>query len=237
MFFVFDIETIPDIEFVRLALDQPHMPEPELLELAGEELAKNKSGFLPPMFHRMVAWVGLWIDNDGNPRNKQEWHGTDEKEGIQQLINALRVYKDFGLIHHNGRGFDIPLLTYRSLKHGLQLPPRLNTHDIKYRYSQQNIDLVDQFSNFGASSWPKLKHLGLLLGIPFKKTGEGNAVYEMFQQGQLSAIEHYCYEDVIATYLIWLFMKFNNGEFRPDHFEGLRDRALSKLKEIQDTEP
>ncbi len=234
MFFVFDVESVPDFDFVRTVLDQPaDMEEEALLELAAEELARNKSGFLPPMFHRMVSWVGLWIDNSGEPKNKVAWSGEDEKQGLTELIQALSVYKDFGLIHHNGRGFDLPLITYRSLKHGLQLPRRLSHHDIRYRFSRQNIDLVDEFSNYGASSWPKLNHLGQLIGIPFKQTGHGEDVLEMFRAGELSKIEHYCYEDVIATYLIWLYMKYNNGDFTLQHFSQLRDRALQKIKEIQ----
>lgn len=237
MFFVFDIESVPDFEFIRTVLNKPELDEDALLELAAEELAKNKSGFLPPMFHRMVSWVGLWVDNMGEPKNKVSWSGKDEKEGLEKLIQTLGLFKDFGLIHHNGRGFDLPLITYRSLKHGLQLPRRMSHHDIRYRFSQQNIDLVDEFSNYGASSWPKLKHLGMLIGIPFKQTGEGNIVLEMFREERLEAIEHYCYEDVIATYLIWLFMKFNNGELNELTFSQLRDRAIQKLNEIQASVP
>ncbi len=237
MFFVFDIETIPDFEFLRIVLAQPDMPEDELLELASEELAKNKSGFLPPMYHKMISWVGLWIENTGDPRNKAAWYGENEKEGLQALLHTLGTFKDYGLIHHNGRGFDLPLVTYRCLKHGLQMPRRLNHYDIKYRYSQHNVDLVDEFSNYGASSWPKLKHLGQLLNIPFKQTGEGNIVLEMFREGRLKAIEHYCYEDVMATYLVWLYLKFTVGDLEKAKFEQLKERATNKLIEIQQADP
>jgi 3'-5' exonuclease len=233
MFFVFDLETVPDFEFVRRVINEPSDDDALLLEQAGEELARNKSGFLPPMYHRIVSWVGLWIDNLGEPRQKLSWNGTDEKEGLLKLIDALNTYKDFGLIHHNGRGFDLPVITYRAMKHGLQLPARLNRHEIRYRFSRENIDLVDEFSNYGASSWPKLKHIGLLIGIPFKQIGEGNVVLEMFNQNELAKIEHYCYEDVMATYLVWLYLKYTVGELDAQRFENLRDRALQKLREIQ----
>ena len=49
------------------------------------------------------------------------------------------------------KGFDIPVLAYRAMKHGLQMPIRMSNYDIKYRYSRHNIDLVDEFSNYGAS--------------------------------------------------------------------------------------
>jgi predicted PolB exonuclease-like 3'-5' exonuclease len=233
MYFVFDLESVPDFELIRRVVEDASDEDDILLGQAEEQIARNKSGFLPPMFHRLVSWVGLWIDNNGEPRQKLSWSGEDEVEGLKEIINALQTFKDFGLIHHNGRGFDIPLLTYRAMKNNLQLPLRMANYEIRYRYSKSNIDLVDEFSNYGASSWPKLKHLGLLIGVPFKQTGEGNEVLSMFRKGELKKIEHYCYEDVMATYLIWLHLKFTVGDIQPEPFENLRSRALEKLKEIQ----
>lgn len=233
MFFVFDVETIPDFSFLRRVLDAPDLSEDDLLVEASEQLTRNNSGFLPPMYHRMVSWVGLWVENTGKSVQKVSWNGSDEKEGLLQLFDSLRTYKDFGLIHHNGRGFDLPLITYRSMSHNLQMPVRLSHYDIRYRFSNANIDLMDEFSNYGASSYPKLKHLGHLIGIPFKQTGEGNDVLRMYREGQLDDIEHYCYEDVMATYVVWLRMKYTNGDIAADMFENLNERAVSKLKEIQ----
>lgn len=233
MFFIFDVETIPDFELIRTVLNDFDSDEDALLEIASEELAKNKSGFLPPMYHKVLSWVGLWIENNGNPRQKVAWTGEDEKEGLRQIFDAISTYKDFGLIHHNGKGFDIPLITYRAMKHGLQMPIRMNDYEIRYRYSKHNVDLVDEFSNYGASSWPKLKHLGQLIGIPFKQTGEGNEVLAMYRRNELSLIEHYCYEDVMATYIIWLFHQYTVSNITEEQFENLKERALSKLAEIQ----
>ena len=185
------------------------------------------------MYHKMISWVGLWIENNVMPKQKVGWNGTDEKEGLEKLFDALSTYKDFGLVHHNGRGFDLPLLTYRALKHGLQMPKRLNHYDIKYRYSNDNVDLLDEFSNYGASSWPKLKHLGYLIDIPFKQTGEGNEVLKMFREDKLAEIEHYCYEDVMATYVVWLHLKYTVGDIDKELFDNLNDRAMNKLNEIQ----
>lgn len=233
MFFVFDIETIPDFDFIRDVLAMPDASDDDVLEIASEELARNKSGFLPPMYHRMISWVGLWIENNGMPRQKSSWNGTDEKKGLKTLFKTLSTYKDFGLIHHNGRGFDLPVITYRALKHGLQMPRRLSHYDIQYRYSSHNIDLVDEFSNYGASSWPKLDHLGQLIGIPVKQTGGGSQVLAMYERGELEEIEHYCYEDVMGTYVIWLHLKYTAGDITHEVFSNLKDRALNKLKEIQ----
>lgn len=233
MLFVFDVETIPDFEFIRTVLSDTESSDDDLLEIASEELARNQSGFLPPMYHKMISWVGLWVENSGKPVQKVAWSGDDEKQGLTKLFDALHTYKDFGLIHHNGRGFDLPLLTYRAMKNNLQMPLRLNHYDIRYRFSKVNIDLMDEFSNYGASSYPKLKHLGMLIDVPFKQTAEGNAVLEMYRDGKLKEIEHYCYEDVMATYIVWLKMKYTVGDITDDIYKNLNERAVNKLKEIQ----
>ena len=233
MIFIFDVETIPDFEFLRRVLNQPEIDEEELLLQASEQLTRNNSGFLPPMYHRMVSWAGLWVENNGKPVQKDAWNGENEKEGLKSIFDTLLTYKDFGLVHHNGRGFDLPLLTYRSMKHNMQMPMRLNHYDIRYRFSKENVDLMDEFSNYGASSYPKLKHLGYLIDVPFKQTAEGNEVLAMYREGNLAEIEHYCYEDVMATYIVWLRMKYTVGDIPEDIFSNLNERALSKLKEIQ----
>ena len=233
MYFVFDIETIPDFDLIQKSLKTEIDDEDTLLEMASEKLAQNKSGFLPPMYHQILSWVGFWIEHDGTPKSEHKWTGTNEQEGINELIDTLSRYKDFRFIHHNGRGFDLPLILYRAMKFELQLPVRFYHYDIRYRYSKDNVDLVDEFSNYGASSWPKLKQLGLLVDIPFKQTGEGNLVLEMFRNNQLDEIERYCLEDVIATYLIWLQLRYTIGELQKTHFQSLKKRALTKLQELQ----
>ena len=58
MFFVFDVETIPDFEFVRQVIKNPEDNEDDLLIQASEELARNSSGFLPPCITRWSPGLG-----------------------------------------------------------------------------------------------------------------------------------------------------------------------------------
>lgn len=237
MYFVFDIETIPDFTLIRNCIDSgDDLTEDQLLEEAREMLPVNAEGFLPPMYHQIICWVGLWIENTGNPRQQLSWSGDNEKKGLAALFDALHTYKDFGLVHHNGRTFDLPLITYRAMKHQLQMPLRLNKHEIQYRYSNHNMDLMDVISNYGASSWPRLNHLGELIDIPIKQTGNGAEVLAMYRNDGLQDIERYCHEDVMATYLIWLHYKYTIGDMNEQVFTNLCDRAKSKLQTIQDPE-
>ena len=60
MYFIFDLETIPDIDFIRTVLDNRESDEENLLEKASELLARNKSGFLPPC--TMSSFLGWALD-------------------------------------------------------------------------------------------------------------------------------------------------------------------------------
>lgn len=233
MYFVFDIESIPDIPLLRSVMEDPPEEEEALLEKASETFGRGASLFLPPIFHQIVSWVGLWITSRMEPKEMASWTGNEEAEGVKKLADTLSQFKDFKVVHHNGKGFDLPLITYRAVKHGIVLPGRLFHHDIRYRFSRDNVDLMDEFSNYGASNYPGLKHLGALIGIPVKQTGMGSDVLEMYRKKEFSKIENYCHEDVMGTYLVWLHLKFTSGELKKDIFESLRTRALEKLHKIQ----
>lgn len=58
-------------------------------------------------------------------------------------------------------------------------------------------------------------------------------MWSLYQEGKLEEIEHYCYEDVMATYIVWLQMVFTVGDIPAETFDNLQERALGKLHEIQ----
>jgi hypothetical protein len=39
----------------------------------------------------------------------------------------------------------------------------------------------------------------------------------------------------MATYIVWLYMQFTTGHIAEDQFNNLKDRALGKLDEIQNS--
>jgi predicted PolB exonuclease-like 3'-5' exonuclease len=229
---VFDTETIPDVDLLKTVVTGTYDSEDALLAAASEQIAQNKAGFLPPMFHRMVSWAALITDQQGKPMGKASWVGENEKEGLKQLFEIFDQYPTFTAVHHNGRGFDLPMLTYRAMRHAIPLPVYMTKYEFKNRYSRINIDIQEELSQYGASSWPKLKHLGALVGIPVKTVAEGNQVLEMWRAGELKRIELYCYEDVLGTYLIWLTLRLINSEITAEQFSDLRARARRKLEEV-----
>lgn len=228
MLFVFNITTIPNKDFLKITIRDQN-------ELSGDPLTSQNPDILdqqplPPMYHKMISWVGLWIDNMGEPRQKLSWSGANELEGLEELRNGLNIYKDFGLIHHKGRSHSLPLIHYLALKYGLQMPARLSHHDIRYRYSKDNLDISEELNNYGASKAPDLLHLAQLIGLPILPKPDVLSLYEL---DRFQDIEDHNLNSVMTIYLIWLQLGYVKDDLSADQFVNLKKRALQKLEEIQ----
>ena len=110
------------------------------------------------------------------------------------------------LVSWNGSGFDLPVLNYRALRHGI------NAHhywevgesdrDFRYnnylsRYHWRHIDLMDVLSGYGASGRASLDLAAQLVGLPGKLGIGGAQVWPAYRRGELAAIREYCEADVL----------------------------------------
>jgi predicted PolB exonuclease-like 3'-5' exonuclease len=199
---VFDTETIPDATLHT-----------------GDDFPKT-------LFHQVVAISFLAAHLE--PAEGGPFYAVDElrtggdvtySEG--QLVKAFFGYiekKKPRLITFNGRGFDLPLLKYRGLKHDVSAPwfatgeGRFESY--LYRYSVDfHFDLMDALTDFGASRAAGLKDICALLAIPAKLGGtDGSQVKELIEAGHLSQVRDYCETDVLSTYLIFLRFALFRGE-------------------------
>jgi len=205
MYFVFDIETDPPKDYYN----------------AGE--AEQK-----PVFNlSLSAWAGLWIENNGTPRQQLTWSGRNEKEGLQALFKALNQFKDFGLIHMGGRQLHQPLIQYKAMQYQLVQPYRLSSHEILYRYSNQNLDLKDLLSNYGATPTSTLKELASFLKIPIPAIPAARKEQDKTEEHNI------CLSNVMAIYVIWLHLQFSRGNLNEHLFKNLKQRALAKIETLQ----
>jgi len=152
---------------------------------------------------------------------------STERELIEGFFSML-TQRAPQLVSFNGRGFDVPVLKYRAMVHGISCPrwfsegDRYNNYDA--RYSQRyHLDLLEAFSDFGASARCSLHEVASAFGIPGKLDTSGGDVLELFIAGEIDAIRNYCETDVCATTLLLI---------RQLHFQGaLSDGALARTQE------
>ena len=124
------------------------------------------------------------------------------------------------LVSWNGGGFDLPVLHYRALKHGIQAPRYWETgesdRDFKWnnylsRYHWRHIDLMDVLANFNPRATAKLDEIASMLGFPGKLGMDGSKVWGKFLEGGIREIREYCETDVLNTWLVYLRFEYMRG--------------------------
>ena len=163
---------------------------------------------------------------------------SSERELVQRFFDGLERYSPV-LVSWNGSGFDLPVLNYRALRHGV------NAHrywevgesdrDFRYnnylsRYHWRHIDLMDVLSGYGASGRASLELASQLIGLPGKLGIGGAQVWPAYRRGELAAIRDYCETDVLNTYLIYLRFRAHARRARR---RGVSERARRRRSEAR----
>jgi len=195
-------------------------------------LRRQGSGgdFLPLEQHRVVAISCVLRSRDGLTVWSLGEPGTPEAELVQRFYDGIEKYSP-DLVSWNGSGFDLPVLTYRALLHGVQAArfwetgeedPAFRYNNYLSRYHWRHTDLMDVLSSFQGRGRASLSNMATLLGLPGKLGFDGSQVWEAFQAGNLVGIRRYCETDVLNTWLIWLrFAQLRAALTREQHAEEL----------------
>jgi predicted PolB exonuclease-like 3'-5' exonuclease len=112
----------------------------------------------------------------------------------------------------NGRGFDMPVITSRALKHGVSMPWWFSDRHTRYRYSPEgHLDLMDFLSDFGAAKSGRLDVYAKLVGLPGKVGVDGSQVAPMVHAGRIDEVNAYCLCDVAQTAALFLRVQLLRG--------------------------
>lgn len=218
---VFDIETIPDVAGLRKLLDLPaETTDEDVARVAFHQRRQhNGSEFLPLHQHRVVA-ISCAL-REGDSFRVWTLGGADapEQEIIQRFYDGIEKYTP-NLVSWNGGGFDLPVLHYRALVHGLSAPRYWDMgdddRDFKWnnylsRYHTRHLDLMDLLALYNARANAPLDEIAQLCGFPGKLGMDGSKVWEAYVRGEINAIRDYCETDVANTYLVYLRFQLMRG--------------------------
>ncbi len=199
-YLVLDIETILD----------PGLPLAEPSENEG----------LPAPPHHQVVCIGvLWFGHDFAV--KRIGIIGDDKDEAGVLADFARFLDRHRptLITFNGRGFDLPVIAARSMKHGLPLNYYYRDRDVRYRFSTEgHLDLLDFLSDFGASKRSRLDVWAKLSGMPGKVGVDGKDVGPLVHAGRVQEVKDYCLCDVVQTAAVFLRTQLVRGELTQDQY-------------------
>ncbi|WP_419418518.1 3'-5' exonuclease [Legionella sp. D16C41] len=232
---VFDIETIPDIETGRRLYNLHDLSDQDTAA-AMIALRKNKTGndFLPHYLQKVVA-ISLVIHQG---QQFKVWslgsEQADEKELITRFFTGLDKFTPT-LITWNGSGFDLPVLHYRALLHGISAPTyweygenqqtfRFNNYLNRFHY--RHLDLMDVLAAYQNKAFAPLDEIAAMLGFPGKMGMSGAKVFDSYLAGDLSGIRNYCETDVLNTYCVYLRFELMRGVFNKETY----DTTINHLK-------
>jgi hypothetical protein len=237
---VFDIETVPDVAGYRLLLDlDPSLPDADVAEAAFQRRrAATGQDFVPLHLQRVVAIACVLREGDG----LRVWSlGTPEDgeaELIQRFYDGIEKYKP-QLVSWNGGGFDLPVLHYRGLRHGVAAArywdmgegDYADSRDFRYnnyinRYHTRHLDLMDLLAMYQPRASAPLDQIARLIGLPGKLGMDGSQVWDAYRTGQIAAVRAYCETDTLNTWLVFLRFQLMRGAL--DRAEYASELALAR---------
>lgn len=212
--FVFDIETIPDCAAGRKIhhLDDTLSDADVALFMQNKQKEKSSSDFLPHYLQKVMTISAVFRQKDTVKVWSLGDETADEKDILTRFFHGIEKYTPV-LVSWNGSGFDLPVLHYRALLHGIdakrywemgQSDPNFRWNNYLSRYHYRHLDLMDVLAGYSPRANAPLDDLSMMLGFPGKMGVSGSHVWEYYQENKIKMIRDYCETDVLNTYLVYL---------------------------------
>lgn len=227
---VFDIESIPDIDGLRLLRGEGSEVSDEAVyqHWREEREAKGQSDFAPLHLQRILVISCVFRNSEGvRVHSFVDRDGQSEGKVVQTFFNVIEKHQP-QLVSWNGGGFDLPVLHYRGLVHGVEANKYWDMgeddRDYKWnnyisRYHMRHLDLMDLLAMYSPKNNAPLDALAKLCGFPGKLGMDGSQVYAQYCNGALEDIRRYCETDVMNTYLVYCRYQKMRGGFTAAEYE------------------
>lgn len=236
---VFDIETIPDVDGGRKLHGLDGLNDNDVAQ-AMFKLRQQEAGneFLRHHLQRIVAISAVFRSRDQIAVWTLGEEEADEKTILEKFFHLIERYSPT-LVSWNGSGFDLPVLHYRALVHGVASPRYWDQgHDDKNfkwnnylsRYHDRHTDLMDLLALYNNRAFVPLDQMASLLGFPGKMGMSGAKVWDTFQQGDIKAIRDYCETDVLNTWLVYLRFQLIRGALMEEGYNAELDMVKTYLR-------
>ena len=235
---VFDIESIPDIAGLRLLRDDlADWSDAQIYEAwLAERKAKGQNDFAPLHLQRVLVISVVFRNAEGlRVHSFVDRDGQSEGRVVQTFFHSIEKHQP-QLVSWNGGGFDLPVLHYRGLRHGVEAGRYwdMGEDDREHkwnnyisRYHMRHLDLMDLLAMYTPKNNAPLDALAKLCGFPGKLGMDGSQVYAQYLEGRLEDIRRYCETDVMNTYLVYCrFQKMRGGLTEAEY-----DQEIAFVKE------
>ena len=238
---VFDIETVPDVESGKRLYNLNSLSDKEAGEVMFTRRRQETDGSSDFIRHHLQQVVAIsvvlatsnkfavWTLGDST---------SSEKEILQRFFEGIEKYTPT-LVSWNGSGFDLPVIHYRSLLHGVQAPrywesgkedQSFKWNNYLSRFHERHTDLMDVLAGYQYRSVAPLTEVASMLGFPGKLGMSGDKVWDAYIDGDIELIRNYCESDVLNTYLVYNRYQLIRGQLSPQAYEAECERVREALR-------
>lgn len=239
---VFDIETIADIDGARRIYPQlAKLNDADTLSaLTAIRTQEAGHDFMRLPLQRIVCISALYIKDGQFSLFSLTADKFSEKEILAKFFRAFSdVEKLPQLVSWNGSGFDIPVLIYRAMQYDLAAPwlfeegeriKNMRFNNYVNRFQTRHLDLMDRFSQYGASRREAMDIVASLYGLPGKTDVDGSMVGALVADDDWQTLSIYCESDVMNTWLIYLRWLRLTGKLSSPSFDHWQQQSIDYLK-------
>lgn len=225
----FDIETVPDVATGRRLYTLEGLNDADVARVMFEKRREEtgESEFLRHHLHRIITISAVLR----HAESLRVWSLGDadasEAELVRRFFDGIDKFTPT-LVSWNGGQFDLPVLHYRALLHGIAAPRYWDTGDLDRefrwnnylsRFHERHTDLMDVLAGYQVRAMASLDDVALLLGLPGKMGASGADVWKNYCAGRIDEIRNYCETDALNTYLIYLRWELLRGNLDVAGFE------------------
>jgi predicted PolB exonuclease-like 3'-5' exonuclease len=231
---VWDIETVPDLKGFAAANGHSGKSDDEIRAVMGDKFPKH-------IYHSIIC-IGALVAHQEEGRWSVDALGAphvgerSERVLISSFVDRIAELSP-QLVTFNGSSFDLPVLRYRAMVHGVAAPG-LASRPYFNRYTEDAIDLCDVLSSFSSPGKATLHELCRVMGLPGKpEEMSGEEVEKYYRDGRIRDVAEYCEGDVVNTYRLWLRYELFRGRLADAEFHASEAKLVDCIKVRGNTKP
>jgi hypothetical protein len=245
---IFDVETVADGDLIRrVRYSDTELSAAEAIARYRAELMEQKGkDVIPVTFMLPISVAVAKVRSDFRLDDLTVLDAPEYRpaEIARRFWQGWRHYGQPAFVTFNGRGYDLPVLELAAYRYGLALPEWFNVEARSFEQSRNrynttaHIDLMDLISNFSAVRVVGgLNLLANLIGKPGKTGIDGSMIQDMYNAGEVEAINDYCRCDVLDTYFVFLRTRVLLGQLPLDEEQRIVDETKAWLEEQCEDSP